>query len=379
MDSFFTRIQNKFDASYGGRYIETILKEISIEDERISKFLSKTKERCRITTEHRFFVNGKERIADIAIESVESNEIAGLVEIKYDDHLNEKNHAQLADYIDYCRAKSLSFIYLTQYYPPKQDIDLVKESGFSHILFSQLALELNKKNTNQVTQLFISYLEDRGLIMKNIKTESIYKLLVRLFTPISNQGKIQNNKAMIDEIPSALQALMNNMSILSIEISRYVDVKRIPVIDFRFWPSFKFTKKDLRELLDDEDHSGYLGMEKNGGEMCIFAQSVIIDTNDNKDDYLYIRYGYSLIIEKGQQDYTTFLYAQIFGKDINDPDDNLYFRRKIGNSILSKKDRCVPYLSELISSASDEALIYTNSTTYKTALKTLSGTYRQLI
>jgi len=39
MKSFFSRIQNKFSESYGGRYIETILKEISINEDKIIKFI----------------------------------------------------------------------------------------------------------------------------------------------------------------------------------------------------------------------------------------------------------------------------------------------------------------------------------------------------
>ena len=230
MNSFFTRIQNKFDSSYGGRYIETILHEISKEDDSLPKMLGGTRKKCHIETEYHFIVNGRDRIADIAIISSDTNELISFVEIKYDDHLSQKNQAQLSDYIEYSKENCLNFLYLTQYYPPSSDLNIVYEAGFKHLLFSDLASELEQKKYSQITSLFINYLQDKGLCMKEIDNDSLYKLLVRLFNPISGQSKIQNNKSMIEGIPESLQSLMNNISILSQEISRYIDTKRISAI-----------------------------------------------------------------------------------------------------------------------------------------------------
>lgn len=381
MKSFFSRIQNKFEASYGGRYIETILYEVSIEDDSIAKFIGNTNSPCRIETEYSFTVNDRDRIADIAVYSIESGFVVGLVEIKYDDHKSDKNSAQLEDYIAYCKINDLSFTYLTQYYPPSKDLSLVEAAGHKHILFSHLSENIRNKQCSQITELFIKYLEDKGLSMKKVDDDAIYRYLVRMFNPASGQKKIQNNTAMVEGIPDSFHALMNNISVLSQEISRYTEGKRVPVVDFRVWPYFKFSKNKLRELLDDDslEQSGYLGDgEKNGGELFAFAKSVIIDTSKNKGDWLYLEYGYKVLLEKGEPVHSSFLYAHIYGKDIRS-DIELYKEKKIANRTLSNKVKCLSHFSKLIHEVCGIALNKVNSNTYKKSFKILGGKFEEFI
>ncbi len=374
MKSFFSRIQNKFDASYGGRYVETILLEITREDDVIAKVLGQTNKKCYIQTEYQFTVNDRKRIADIAVFDLENDEIIALAELKYDDHLSPKNNAQLADYIDFCRDNNCKFTYLTQYYPPNSDCKIVLDAGFKHYLFSHLASIPKIKEQSQISSLFIGYLQDKGLCMKEVNNDDLYKLLVRLFNPTSGQSKIQNNKSMIEGIPDSLQSLMNNISVLSQEIARFIDSKRAPAIDFRVWPYFKFSKKQLREMLeDDESHYvSFLGEnDKYGGEVYIFAKSVIIDTKKVKDDWLYIEYGYKVSIDKGDKDFSTSLYAQVYGKQFSKEKIEIFKDKTIANSTLSKKDKCIKHISGLISEATKLALQHTKDENYTHALSTL--------
>lgn len=382
MKSFFTRIQNKFDASYGGRYIETILLEISKEDNSLAKLLGRTRKKCYIETEYPFMINGRDRIADIAVLSSDNNELISFIEIKYDDHLSAKNQAQLIDYVEFCKASCCSFLYLTQYYPPSTDLKVVEEAGYKHLLFSDLVSEMKQKNNSQITHLFIDYLEDKGLCMKQIDNDSLYKLLVRLFNPTSGQSKIQNNKSMIEGIPDSLQSLMNNISISSQEISRYIDTKRTPAIDFRVWPYFKFSKKQLREMLEDEDseYISFLGeKEKYGGEIYIFAKSVIIDTQKAKDDWLYIEYGYKISVDKGESEYYSALYAEIYGKKFKNIDVELYKDKSVTNSTLSSKEKCVKEFSMLISEVSKTAIDHSQNKLYIDSLSRLGANAAEFI
>lgn len=381
MKSFFSRIQSKFDASYGGRYIETILHEVTLDDDSIARFIGNSRDPCRIETEYSFTVNNTNRIADIAIFSTKSDSVIGLVEVKYDDHKVYKNSAQLKDYITYCRINGLSFTYLTQYYPPSKDVALVKEAGHRHFLFSHLSEEIKANQSSQITQLFIKYLEDKGLSMKIVDNNSLYKYLVRLFNPTSGQNKIQNNTAMVEGISDSFHALMNNISVLSQEISRYTEGKRVPVIDFRVWPYFKFSKSKLKELLDDDEleRSGYLGNgEKNGGELLAFARSVIIDTSNNREDWLYLEYGYKVVVEKGDSAHSSFLYVEIYGKNI-DKNIELYKEKKISNITLSNKVKCLSHLSKLIHEVSDISLQKVNSKTYRKSFDMLSRNFKEFI
>lgn len=169
MKSFFSRLQSKFDASYGGRYVEIILQELSKEDNLITRILGKSTKRCYLETEYCFTVNSKKRIADIAIFTEDEHQLIALVEIKYDDHKSPTNAAQIEDYINFCRNKYCHFTYLTQYYPAKKDITLIKESGYSHLLFSRFSAQLAEKSQSQLVNLFVAYLEDKGLSMKAVE------------------------------------------------------------------------------------------------------------------------------------------------------------------------------------------------------------------
>lgn len=377
MKSFFSRLQSKFDASYGGRYVELILQELSREDELVARILGRTTKRCYLETEYTFKVNGRNRIADIAILTEDDHQLIALVEIKYDDHKSPTNAAQIEDYIQYCKSESCHFCYLTQYSPAKRDIDLIKESGCSHLLFSNFSSQLADRSQSQLVKLFIEYLEDKGLSMKTVDSENLYKYLVRLFNPVSKQGKIQSNYSMVDGIPNSFQSLMNNISVISQELSQAIESKRSPVIDFRLWPYFKFSKKEIKEMLEGDqiDANCFLSdNNKNGGELLAFARSIIIDKGADQSDWLYVEYGYKLVIKKGEKEFVTHLYAHVYGKDLKEDNPYLYIEKNLSNETISKKEKSLKHFYGLISSACDKAVSKSSSKTYINALnKTMSG------
>jgi hypothetical protein len=114
MNSFFSQIQSYFDASYGGRYVETILSTIGERDPRLARGLTGQKGKYSYQTEFRFPGRDFVRIADLALIDLENELPRYLIEIKYDDHRSPKNAGQLEDYVEYCREKNeCKFIYLT--------------------------------------------------------------------------------------------------------------------------------------------------------------------------------------------------------------------------------------------------------------------------
>ncbi|MDH5414292.1 MAG: hypothetical protein OEW87_09150, partial [Flavobacteriaceae bacterium] len=165
---------------------------------------------CCLVPEYRFKVNNYERIADLAAINNKTGEVKSFIEIKYDDHKNSKNSAQVDDYISYCKKNNCKFVYLTQYYPLADDIEKINESGNSHMLFSEFADRLCSKHSTQLAMMFVEHLSDKGLMMKKIDSSSLYKYLVRLFNPISGHNKIQKNSDMIEGIPSSFSTVMNN-------------------------------------------------------------------------------------------------------------------------------------------------------------------------
>ena len=112
----------------------------------------------------------------------------------------------------------------------------------------------------------------------------------------------------------------------------------------------------------------------------MYARSGIdLDTKkNNKDEWLYLEYGYCFEIEKKAKEHTSSLYALIYGRRINDEDNDLYTERNIGNSVVSDKRKCVRYLTELIVEASDKATDYTDDPRYKRALEKLGRSFGTL-
>ena len=360
MRSFFTRIQNKFSASYGGRYIETILKEIAKNDSYIIKHLFPSiKERCEIELEYHFTINGHKRIADIAIIAEETHKLLALAEIKYDDHQNLKNSAQLEDYVKFCKKTKIKFLYLTQFFPPYTDINYLNKNGYPHELFSDFAIKIINKNLSELSILFVDFLRDKGLMMENITPEYIGKFLVRLFNPYSGQ-RVHSNIDMIQNIPEAFSGIMTNINVISQEISQHIVANRSPSVDFHVNPIFKFTKNNIQKLLDENIRGKITyeptAEERNGGELYIYARTSLKEKSE-ENDWFNIEFGFCFSIKTKTKNHITELYSNIRGRHI---EDEHFISKKVGNTVITNKGKCVEYFKSLMSENIDSAILDNN-------------------
>lgn len=356
MSSFFSRIQSKFSASFGGRYVETIIKEISINESEITRVLfPKIRTKGYIETEYRFSVNDKVKIADIALFSIDTDNLLALAEIKYDDHNDQKNSAQLEDYVEYSMEKEVDFLYLTQYYPPASDIEMVRNSGFTHLLFSEISEKMMARG-GPLTNLFIDYLKDRGLVMEIVPSEQLYKLLVRFFNPIRGQ-KVQRNRDMVQNIPDAFSSLFTNMSVITQELGRHFGTNRSPAIDFTLKPSYEMPRPRINSMYEQPEKGVVRYFpelkEKDGGELLVFARSKLPNKH-KKDNYTYIKFGFIFSIERASIDYKSNLFVDIYGRDLF----GLHScKKKIGNSIVSDKKKCLSHFKALLTGAVESAIV----------------------
>jgi hypothetical protein len=340
MKSFFSRLQNKFSASFGGRYIEHIIKEISINDKIIIEALfPKIKKdisnelwiSSHVEIEHAF----DDRIADIALISNDNGSILALAEIKYDDHKNEKNSGQIDGYIKYCEKNKIPFSYITQYYPPKNDIKKI-EKKYTHRLFSDLANHLKDNKHGELVGLFINFLEDKGLIMVDLDTQIVGKLLVRLFSPRKKQGRMNKLEDMTTKIPDSFAGLMTNINLISQEMYRYFPSTQKPYIDFTLRPAYHRVKdSDLDEQEFEPEEK-----QKNGGILYIFGRSKL-DTGNKK--WAYIEFGYYFEVKKENQDYNSNLYVLIYWQGSED----YWEEYEIKKSLFSDKQKCIAEIKKL--------------------------------
>ena len=135
-------------------------------------------------------------------------------------------------------------------------------------------------------------------------------------------------------------------------------------------------------MLNDEDseYISFLGeKDKYGGEIFIFAKSIIIDTQKVKDDWLYIEYGYKLSVGKGEKEHYSSLYADIYGKKLKNVEAELFIEKNVHNGTLSDKERCVKEFSALISSVTKLAISHTEDKYYLDSLSKLGANAAEFI
>ncbi len=82
----FSRLQSYFRASFGGRYVEYLVKETIEEQAKLATLLFGVNRSDTLHAEYRFRINGQTRIADLAFLEAKTEHPTCLVEIKYDDH-----------------------------------------------------------------------------------------------------------------------------------------------------------------------------------------------------------------------------------------------------------------------------------------------------
>lgn len=156
-------MQSYFSASFGGRYVEYLIKETIEEQPKLATLLFGVKRFDTLQVEYRFQVGSQTRIADLAFFYAETERPTCLVEIKYDDHKNPKNAAQLEHYLKFCQKQNCKFIVLSQHLLP-EDLRKKLPNRETLMLFSDLADKL-KNSEGSMGGLLRRFFVDRGLVM----------------------------------------------------------------------------------------------------------------------------------------------------------------------------------------------------------------------
>lgn len=372
MDSLFTRLQSYFRESFGGRYFETIIKELAIDDPAIidtifSRYRFFKPEKHTVQTEYPFRISGRDRFADIAIIDRETERPVGLIEVKYDDHLKNENQLQIQDYVRIAAKYNLPFVYLTQYYPPMKHCNIVQDRGHRQMLFSDLGVALHDKNSiskNSARSLLINFLKDKGYMFTKIDSTGLWKLLVRLFNPQRGQGKIRSAFDITENIPATFANIMGNMNVINTEIARRLcPAVSPPALDFAIIPcaNFKLDKLDKLIAAERKKKSKKLYVEidnehKFGGYLWIYGESCICPTKAKKP-WVYFDYGFGFEIDTGERSFISKIYAQVSSPSLGEDGEGWIFKKlDIPNfSMISDKPFLIKNLTDLIMNAFTEA------------------------
>lgn len=378
--SFFSRIQGLFDSQYRGRYIEHILVEAANADFSVSRALLGRKVPAGFwwVAEYAFAARGgKKRIADMALLDTSTGQPAAFVELKYDDHRNPGNHAQLADYAWFRKKHNIELILLTKY-----ALDAATpSSGIKTLRFDELATRLQViRKASPVAGLLADYFQEQGLVMQTIEAIPLGRLMARLFNPRDGMGKQQGNHSMVHEIPAVFSALMGNMEIISREISQKTGAKRT-AIDFSLVPSIS---SSVTKLIDEDvSKKKPVRIEqkyKSGGELYVFARQTINQAVSSKkqDSDLYLEYGYCIEIKRGKGSAEPLFYAGIYWKSPAKGEgwDYEFEYRKASCPSMSDKAKASKALPSLIRSVVVEVKKQGLSKSQLSRLATLSAAVR---
>jgi hypothetical protein len=329
MRSFFSRFKDHLDGDYGGRYLEVILSEVIKEDLSILKILFPAidgdiikSKNIEIAVEEIFPSKVRQhRRADLVVKL--NGKHKALLEIKYADKALER---QIPDYIKYADKNKLCFTYLTQYIPPKEDLDTItakNSSKYSHLLYATLYKKIKKhgKVNKPLTNLFINFMEEQFMIYNEALNEDALQLLLikGLYVKHAAGFRRKVSEDNVKSIPSLWDTLIDNVKVLGDrfynEFPNYFNNRFS--IDFAFDPEFdlKKLKKDIDASIKDGDGDDYSELNrdrKTGGYFWINAAGKIKQAN--KDDYLYLAIGYSFYLDLDKKQLTKYLYCCIYGK-----------------------------------------------------------------
>jgi len=326
MKSFFSRFKERLDGDHWGRYLEVILSEVIREDKSILKILFPTldediikSKNIEIAIEDTFPSQVRtHRRADLVVKL--NGKHKALLEIKYDDEALEM---QISDYINYAEKNQLCFTYLTQYIPPKEDLDSIaakNNSKYSHLLYATLYKKIKYGKINKpLTNLLINFMEEQFMIYNEELNEDALQLLLikglRVRHAAGFRRKVSENN--INSIPGLWDALIDNVMVLGDRLCNdfpnYFN-NRFSV-DFAFDPEFdlKKLKKDVDKGVKNGDDYDQLNRDrKTGGWFWISAAGKFRQAN--KSDSLYLLIGYEFYLDLEKKQVCKYLYCCVYGR-----------------------------------------------------------------
>jgi hypothetical protein len=349
-NGLLSRLQSYFSASFGGRYVEHILKETIEEQPKLAARLFGANQSDVLRVEHRFQIGANYRIADLAFLDSATERPICLIEIKYDDHKNPSNTAQLEDYLNFCRRKDCKFVLLSQHLPPTSLQKRLRDGGL--ILFSDLAAKLND-DEGSVGGLLRRFFVDKGLVMHKFDSNDLANLksfIFRLLNPWLGQGRSQTKDAMTGGAADAFGNLLKNMNIIAKEVGANVQA-RSPTIDFELdpWVDPKKISKDAKEDPRADSISAYNA--KKGGLFSVYGR---IRLDDRSSSWLQVEFGIGFEANAGDKDLHPFTFAHVYSNSFGGEATTSFKGASI--RILDDKHRAVTALKERVQEATRDAI-----------------------
>ena len=313
--TFFSTLQgwvkSQFGADYGGRFVGQLIKQVSDCDlAPFQKFFAEITSdsrylrcRLRIEAELGFRSSGRARRADLAVFL--DDRLAMLVELKYRDRLangRSRKPSQLTDYLAICRShpSKPKFLLLYRDSPEPSQLRKIRQEGHYVAPYQALVPHLREAK-HPLSAMFVSYLQEEGLVIDPIDTDRLYRFLHRLFLPWGGSGRI-NITSEIEEGPLQFQHVLNNMRLMAAEITPRLreligaDIKRSATIDFVLAHRFKTGKVSKLIATTKGKNLDVYSDARTGGTLDVWAQNALPSSRR----WFYLGYGLEFALAQGK-------------------------------------------------------------------------------
>jgi hypothetical protein len=276
-----------------------------------------------------------------------------MVEIKYDDHKNPSNAAQLEDYLTYVDRAGNDFLYLSQHLPPAHIRETLRERDGRLVLFSDLADRL-EHSEDSVEGLLRRFFVDKGLVMHkftNAEYGHLRSFMFRLFNPWGGAGRTHTKEGMSGAVADVFGDLLRNVNIVCREVmADVVDRKREPTIDFwaePFVSAAKIKRKAKAARTAEITTEG----SRAGGFLWVYGRSSF--TNSRRH-WMNIEFGVCLEVVPGDRNVYPHTFAQV-NSSLLGGDEVAYSEKAAGQRILCDKVRAVAAVKQRLREAIKEA------------------------
>ena len=332
--SFFRRFKNRLWDSHGsdpgGRYFAILLEQLFYEDKTVLREalfptlkLSELIE-SRVSTE---FPLPNGRRADLAVHNRDDQLIA-LAEVKENDQLAAGVDEQTMAYLKYIsnarkNRQPIVFAYVTKHLPSRQSLEQLErycsKPVFYRDIYSRLQSIFGRPHATiksmhfPVAQLLCRYLEEEGVIYRQLENERPITFLLRQSATggSAGLGKLHTAETVAD-VPKSLELLIANAEAIGIE---FYDQFRAHFGN-RFVPSLKVTPqfndealfKAIKKRPDSDEIDIYKYSE--GSYAWIWSHGRLAKVKP--PHWAYVALGYSFELDaKASNGLGQFLFAEI--------------------------------------------------------------------
>jgi len=262
---FFKSIKPWLNQDYSGRYVSAVLRELFLSDPKLASRLFRKSIRFK-TVEQEVSLRSywphlkRERRADLALFD-EQGRVVGLVEVKYEDQKNDRNHAQLDDYIKFSKSyhanPGVPVIVITKSPLPALETRLIERNSenIRCISYGDIVRRLQEQDfKSAIPDMVIEYFKEEAFMFNPIETDALELLMINALNIKYGHGRGRKyTHSNVVDAPRALESLVSNTGIIGDRAHSFLDGQRTrPIPRFRFVPRIasskvELAKKDLSE------------------------------------------------------------------------------------------------------------------------------------